>query len=247
MFDRFVLFGRGPAFRLLGRSAVRRGDGVFGADAVGPGEVIVNLNEIVVPQYRLPGLDPPEEVHHALLQFAFETRDVAGSVDFGKRHAEFVTQAPETSEEDAAGKEVVLTIWSLKHDSEIVLDEATSGGHGVLGKRSSGDVEGFVGKEVVDASGGGAEERGVALREVRAPANVEEHQRQGLKESHAGTTEGRHTVPLGAQRHHHTLQVRSYSTFLLVLRFGAFCPHGSADTDYQVQSTHPTASFGDPS
>lgn len=37
VFDGFVLFGRGPG-----------GEAVFGADGAGPGEIIVDLDEVVV-------------------------------------------------------------------------------------------------------------------------------------------------------------------------------------------------------
>lgn len=89
-------------------------------------------------------------------------------MDFGKGHAEFVAQAPETGEEDGACEEVVLVVWFLEHDGKVVLDQAAGSGHGVFGEGTCGDVEGFVGKKIVDAGRSRAEEGGVTLREVVA-------------------------------------------------------------------------------
>lgn len=52
------------------------GAGVLGADAVGPGQVIVDLDEIVVARHHLLRLQAAEEIHHALLQLGLETGDV---------------------------------------------------------------------------------------------------------------------------------------------------------------------------
>lgn len=135
---------------------------------MGPGEVVVDLDEVVVPQHGLARLDPAEEIHHALLELRLEARDVARGVDLGQRHAELVAQPPEPGEQDGAREEVVLAVGLLEHDGEVVLDEAAGHGHGVFGQGAGGDVEGFGGEEVVDARRGGAEEGGVALGEVGA-------------------------------------------------------------------------------
>lgn len=163
--DGFVFPRRVPA-QGLGLLAV----GVFGADGRAPREVVVDLEEIVVAEDGLGGLDPAEEVHHAFFQFGFEAGDGARGVDFGEGHAEFVGEAPEAGEEDGAGEEVVLGVRAFEHDGEVVLDEARAGGHGVFGEGAVRDVEGFVGGEVVDSGWGGAEEGGVALGEVGAAA-----------------------------------------------------------------------------
>lgn len=57
MLDCFVGFGRVPGHFC----------GVFGSDAVGPGQVIVDLDEVIVSLDGSVGLDAAEEVHHALL------------------------------------------------------------------------------------------------------------------------------------------------------------------------------------
>lgn len=67
-------------------------------------------------------LHPAEEIHHPFLEFGLESRHVPRSVDFRKGHAEFVRQAPEAGEQDGAGEEVVLAVWALVHDGEVVLD-----------------------------------------------------------------------------------------------------------------------------
>ena len=134
-----------------------------------PGQIVVDLDEIIVSQYGASRLDSAEEVHHSLFQLGFEPRDAARGVDFGKGHAEFVAQAPEAGKEDGASEEVILAVWFLKHDGEVVLDEAGGGGHGVFGQGAGGDVERFAGEDVVDARwGGGLEERRVAFWKVGA-------------------------------------------------------------------------------
>ena len=109
--DRFVFLGRVPTD--IGR--------IFTAYAVGPGEVVVDLQEVVVSGDDFLGFEAAEEIHHAFLEFLAELRDVSARVDFAEGHAEFVFEAPEAGEEDRAGEEVVLAVGALDHDGEVVL------------------------------------------------------------------------------------------------------------------------------
>ena len=54
---------------------------VFGADRRRPRQLVVDLDEVVVPQHGRFGLDASEERHHALFELRFEPWDVAGRVD----------------------------------------------------------------------------------------------------------------------------------------------------------------------
>jgi hypothetical protein len=87
--------------------------GVFVSDAVGPGEVFVDLEEVVVAFYGGFGLDAAEEVVHAFAEFVVVAGDIATVsesvqkksrmisgedapvVDLVKRHAQFILQTPE--------------------------------------------------------------------------------------------------------------------------------------------------------
>lgn len=89
-------------------------------------------------------------------------------MDLGERHAKFVAQAPETGEEDGAGEEVVLAVGALEHDGQIVLHQASAGGHWVLGEGALYYVEGFARGEVVNSGGSGGIEGGIALGKVIA-------------------------------------------------------------------------------
>ena len=145
---------------------------VLGADRVAPCERVVDLDEVVVPQDRVGGLDAAEEVRHSLFEFCVELGHGARGVDFGEREAEFVFETPETREEDGAGEEVVLSVGLLVHEGQVVLDQARAGGHWVFEEGALGGVEGFLGEEVGDARGGFLEERWVALGEVGAANNL---------------------------------------------------------------------------
>lgn len=61
--------------------AVRAAVAVFGPERLAPGEVVVDLDEVVVAQDGVLGLHAAEEVHHALFEFLLEAGDVAGGVD----------------------------------------------------------------------------------------------------------------------------------------------------------------------
>lgn len=50
---------------------------VFGAQRGAPGEVVVNLDEVVMAHNGVMGLHAAEEVHHALFEFGLESGDVA--------------------------------------------------------------------------------------------------------------------------------------------------------------------------
>ena len=154
--NRLVLLGRAPRHVL----------GVFRANAVRPRQAVIDLQEVVVPEDGLLGPEAAEEVHHALLELFTELRDVAGGVDLGERHAEFVGQPPEASEQDGAAEQVTLAVGLLEHQGQVVLYEACAGRDGVFGKGVRSDVEGLAGEEVVDASTRAAEEAGIALGQV---------------------------------------------------------------------------------
>ena len=173
VFDRLILLRGRPAVNLLlsfPASLSLAGFfmlAVFATDTRAPSQVIVHLDEVVIPQHRLIGLDPAEEIHHALLELGLEAWNVARGVDFGEGHAEFVDQAPETGEEDGAAEEVVLAVWLLEHDCEVVLDEEDAEGYGICCQwLLHGD--GLVVPEVVDSGWGSFVEGWVALREVVA-------------------------------------------------------------------------------
>ena len=89
MFDRLVFLGRVPA-EGLGEGTIIVVGGVFGADAVAPCQLVVDLEEVVIAQDGRLGLYAAEEVHHALFEFGFETGHVAAGVDFAEGHPEFV-------------------------------------------------------------------------------------------------------------------------------------------------------------
>ena len=162
MLNRLVLLRRTPPRHLLLTVFALC---VFGPNGRTPRQLVVDLDEVVVAQNGLRGLDPSEEVHHALFELGFETGDVAGGVDLREGHAEFVLQAPEASKEDGAGEEVVLTVGTFEHDGQIVLDETAAGGHRVFGERWL-DGEGLMGEEIGYGGWSASVEAWVALREI---------------------------------------------------------------------------------
>jgi len=81
--------------------------------ALTPRQVVVDLDEVIVPQHGLLGLQSFEHVQHAFLQFLFVLRYVARRVDLRQRHSEFVFQAPEACEKDGTRQEVILAVWQL--------------------------------------------------------------------------------------------------------------------------------------
>ena len=90
-------------------------------------------------------------------------------MDFGKRHAEFVLEAPEAREKDGAREEIVLAVFPFDHEREVILDEPCGHLHWVFGQWPLDDVERVAYKEVVDPESGLFEERGVALGEIGTP------------------------------------------------------------------------------
>ena len=69
VFNGFVGFGRVPRHFFC----------VFRADAVRPGELVVDLDEIIVSLNGGVGLDAAEEVHHSLLKLLFVAWDIAAA------------------------------------------------------------------------------------------------------------------------------------------------------------------------
>ena len=61
------------------------------------------MDKVVVSHDGTVGLDSTEKAHHWFFEFFSKARDGARGMDFGKGHAEFVGEAPEAGEEDAAG------------------------------------------------------------------------------------------------------------------------------------------------
>lgn len=135
-----VLLGRVPADPVA----------VLGSDGVAPRELVVDLEEVVVARHEFLGLQPAEEVHHALFELLAELRHVARRVDLGQRHADLVLQPPEPGEQDRPGEEVVLAVGPLDHDGQVVLHESRARLHRVLGQRPGRCVDVFVGPEVQD-------------------------------------------------------------------------------------------------
>ena len=162
MLNRLVLLRRTPPLHLLLTVLALR---VFRPDGQTPRQLVVDLYEVIIAQDGLRGLDSSEEVHHAFFELGFETGDVAGGVNLRERHAEFVLQAPEASEEDGAREEIVLTVGTFEHDGQIVLNETAASGHRVFGERWL-DGEGLVGEEVAYGGWGASIEAWVALREI---------------------------------------------------------------------------------
>lgn len=116
---------------------------VFGAEVGAPGKVVVRLDEVVIAKDGVGRLDPAEEVFHPPPQFTLELRHAAGRVDFGQGHAEFVREAPEASQKDAPGEEVILPVRPLEHDGEVVLDQPPDNFHRI-GRKRQGEGEGLV-------------------------------------------------------------------------------------------------------
>lgn len=71
----------------------------FWPGTVTPGQVIVDLDEIVVAQYWLFWHDPAGSVHHTPFQLLLEPRVVIAGMDKAQRHPKLVfeTQIPESS------------------------------------------------------------------------------------------------------------------------------------------------------
>lgn len=178
VFDGLVLPRRVPAHHVLG---------VLGSDAPAPRQVIIHLQEIIVPHHRIRRLHPPEEILHPPFELAPEPGHVAGGVDLRERKAEFVAQSPESGEQDGAREEVVLSVALFEHDRQVVLDHAARGGHGVFGQGTVVDVEGFARGEVVHPHVGFAEEGRVALGEVVAAGNRIAVSRKSVLEPYNGS------------------------------------------------------------
>lgn len=154
--DGAVLLGRVPA------DAVR----VLAADRVAPGQLVVDLDEVVVARDQLLGLEPPEEVHHALFQLLAELGDVPGRVDLRQRHADLVLEPPEARQQDRPGVQVVLPVRLLDHDGQVVLCQPRARLHGVFRERARLGVEVFAGPEVSDPLVAALVEGRVAVAEV---------------------------------------------------------------------------------
>lgn len=151
------------------------GDGevvVFVPEAAAPGQVVVGLNEVVVPKHRVGRLHPPEEVFHPPPQLALVVRHATGQVDFGQGLAELVREAPEAGQKDAPREEVVLPVCPLEHDGDVVLNQSSDDLHRI-GRQRQGEGEGFVRENIMDSGRGFAEERWVAFGEVRVASTNE--------------------------------------------------------------------------
>lgn len=87
---------------------------ILASQTLTPGQIVVHLYEVVIPQHRFLRLKSLEHVEHSFLKPLFVLRDIARGVDLRERHTEFVFEAPEACKEDGAREEVVLAVWTLR-------------------------------------------------------------------------------------------------------------------------------------